>query len=119
MSDTIKKEFAVAQLRLNEIVLEHRRASELIVRKEHEHKMAILTSNELATLPAETPVYRTFGKAFLLSGLNQIKERLSMVRDDATIEREKLLTRKTQLEESIVAAEQKAKTLYEELNSAD
>ncbi|PJF20177.1 hypothetical protein PSACC_00022 [Paramicrosporidium saccamoebae] len=117
MSETLKKEFTAAQTRLGELVAEHRRVSEFASRKEHENKMSLLTMKELESLPAETAVYRTIGKAFILSDLPHVQERLRNVSSMALEEKEKMLTRKAQLEVLIPNIENKAKALYEELSA--
>jgi hypothetical protein len=57
------------------------------------------------------------GKAFILSDLPRVQERLKNVGNMALEEKEKLLTRKAQLEVSIPNVENKAKALYEELSA--
>ena len=117
MSETLQKEFQAAQIRLAELTSEQRRVIENIARKEHEQRMSSLTLKQLEALPNDNAVYRTIGKAFVKSDMGEVQERLKNVGNHATVERENLTTRKSQLQESIVQAEQKAKNLYKELQS--
>lgn len=111
----MNKEFNLAQARLAELVSEHRRLSETLARKEHENRVAGLTLKELSSLPEATLVYRTLGKAFIRSELSQVQDRLRNVSASAMAEGERLMQRRAQLETSVLAAESKAKSLYEEL----
>lgn len=116
--DDVKKEFGLAQARLSELVSEHRRLCETITRKDHEHRVALLTLKELSSLPETTTVHRTLGKAFVKSEMSHVQDRLKSVGISAAADKEKLLKRKPQLEESIEAADAKAKSLYEELQKS-
>lgn len=117
MSEAIKKDFIIAQGHLKELAVEQRQVQDTIAKREHEQRMAALTLKELSSLPQETPIYKTFGKAYLLSSVSNVQERLQAVGSTATIEKEKLLTRKGELGTLIASAEQNAKNLYEELQS--
>lgn len=108
----METEFAAAQTHLLELITEHRKLLEIISRKEHEQRVSALTLKQLQSLPNEsTRVYRTLGKAFILGEMEQVQERLKNVSTSSAAEREKLISRKSELEQSIGNAEEKAKQL--------
>lgn len=110
-----RKEFAAAQMRFAELAAEHRRVVESVARKEHEQNMARLTLRELGQMGGETPVYRTIGKAFVRSSMDQVQERLESVGSLAVSEGERLRGRRAQLEMAMAATEERVKLLYKEL----
>lgn len=109
------QEFNLAQARLSELVSEHKRLSEMILQKEHEKKMSILTLRELESQPEDKVAYRTLGNAFLMDSLGGVRERLHEVEEQAQNDKDKLIYRRSQLEETIKEAESKARALYEDL----
>jgi len=106
-------ELSIAQGKLAELVGEHRRTSEYIGRKEYEGKMASLTLRELEGLSDATKIYKTMGKAFLLSSMPQIKDRVQSVANMAIAEKEKLREKNIRLEESIRASKERLSELCE------
>lgn len=109
--EAIVGEAQSARERLVELVQEHRLLRETMQRREHEARMATLTSRELSGLSEETPIFRTLGKCFLLSTMSSVREKLSTVATNAASEREKLTGQLSALEEAIKAAEGRAKSL--------
>ncbi len=108
-------ELEAMQRRLEELGGEYKRVVEVMGRKEHEQKMAVLTGRQLEALPAETVVYRAVGKAFMQSHLGQIKESLASVGKGSAADIERLAGQRARLEASLREAEGKAKALYDEL----
>ena len=99
MADTLVIEDNAPEMSPLELAaMEYRRVCETISRREYEERMAQLTTRELAALPISTKVYRSLGKAFLISNVTQVKERLGNVIDSAHNDKTKLKQRKEQLE---------------------
>lgn len=106
-------EASITQGKLAELICEHRRTGENIGRKDYEKKMASLTLRELESLPDATKVYKTMGRAFLLSSMPQIKDRIQSVANMASVEREKLWEKNIKLEEAIGVTQERLSELRE------
>jgi len=87
--------------------------------RDYEERVAKLTLNELSCLEPNHTVYRSMGKAYVKSSVPHIQDRLGKVIENASVDRQKLLTRKGQLEESIRAAEDKLERMIESIKSAN
>lgn len=91
------------QEKLQSLAIEYKRVCEALARKEYEERVSQLSVRELNALPnAESVnVYKTLGRAFLLSSMEQVKSRLETVSQAAVAEAEKLKERKRQLETAL------------------
>lgn len=58
--------------------------------KDHELKMTAYTLESLSTLPPSTKIFKSFGKAFIQSDLNQVKGKLATAVERINAEMEEL-----------------------------
>ena len=91
------------QEQLQSLAIEYKKVCEVLARKEYEERVSQLSIRELDMLPGSESrkVYKTLGRAFLLSSMGQVKERLGTVSQMAAAEAQKLKERKQQLETTL------------------
>lgn len=91
------------QEKLQSLAIEYKRVCEALARKEYEERVSQLSVRELNAIPnaGSMKVYKTLGRAFLLSSMDQVKDRLETVSQAAVTEAEKLKERKRQLETTL------------------
>lgn len=91
------------QGQLQSLAMEYSKVCEVLARKEYEERVSQLSLCELAMLPDPdgTKVYKTLGRAFLLSSMDQVRERLGSVSRMAATEAQRLKERKQQLETTL------------------
>lgn len=92
----------------------HRLVTALIPSKEHEIRRSHLTLQELESIPADTPMYRSFGKsAYMKSSKGDVCGRLGRLAADNEALRKGMEEKREKLEATLKAAEVRQNELFE------
>jgi hypothetical protein len=93
---------SIAKRQAEAVAGEYRRVAQEIGRKDYESRVAQLTLNELSSLPSTNiRVYKSLGRAYALTSLEQVKNRLHAVHLSAQTEGGKLREQRAQLEHAL------------------